>query len=94
MYTLEIIKNLLSGFLLNKHGLFSLMEYICTITKNNIFVKLLCLRLLRMKLKFNLIIRLREFVVIRELNTISVYLMNFINNIDLYMKRQHQILLK
>lgn len=95
MYTLEIIKNIVSGFLLNKAWFSrSIGIDLYTITKNDIFVKLLCVRLLRMKLKFNLVTRLREFVVIRELNIISVYFMYFVNNIELYMKRLHHILLK
>lgn len=87
MHTPEIAKNLISGFLLNKVGFSqSIGVDLYTITKNDIFVKLLCLRLLRMKMKFNLVTRLRYFVVIWELNIILVYLINFINNMKLYMK--------
>lgn len=95
MHTPYNIKNFISGFLLNKAWFSQSIEVdLYIITKNDIFVKLLCLRLLRMNLKFNLVTRLREIIVIRELNIISVYLMNFIINIELYMKRLQHILLK
>lgn len=95
MYTLEIVSNLISDFLLNKAWFSqSIGVDLYTVVKNDIFAKLLRLRLLRMKLKFNSVTRLREFIVIRELNIISFFLMNFINNVELYMKRLHHILLK
>lgn len=66
MHTPDIIKNPVYGFLLNKAWFNrSIGVDLYTITKNDIFVKLLCLRLLRMKLKLNLV-RLRDFVVIWE----------------------------
>lgn len=49
-----------------------------------------------MWIKFNikLLRRLRDFVVIWNMSMILVYLMNFINNMKLYMKQFHYILLK
>lgn len=47
-----------------------------------------------MKLKINLVGRLRDFVVTVEPNMIPVYLMNFINNMELYMKQLPHIHLK
>lgn len=52
MYTLEIIENLVSGFLLNKAWFIQFIGVdLYIIIKNDIFVKLLCLRLLRIEIE-------------------------------------------
>lgn len=80
-----ILKKRISSFLLNKVGFSqSIGVDLYTITKNDIFVN---------EIK-NQLRQLRAFVVIDELSMILVYLMNFLNNMELYMKRLHHTLLQ
>lgn len=47
-----------------------------------------------MKFKINLVRKLKDFIVIAEKSMIPIYLMNFINNMELYMKQLHHIIFK